>query len=65
MGRLMSARARQRLRGFTFVLRRDEEEKLATFYELTEAAARLLAETWAQHRGWGVVERAAQSRGAS
>ena len=45
----------RRLCAFTFVLRRDDESREATFYARDEAAARGYATAWASPRGW-VVE---------
>jgi len=44
----------RRLCAFTFVLRRGDESREATFYARDEAAARGYARTWAVERGWSV-----------
>ena len=46
--------SRRRLCAFTFVLRRSDESREATFYALTEAAALGYAMKWAKAHGWTV-----------
>ncbi len=44
----------RRLCAFTFVLRRDDESREATFYARDEAAALEFACHWASEHGWTV-----------
>ncbi len=54
--RLQSSSGRGRRRDFTFVLRRDNEEREATFYALSRIAAFRLARAWASEHGWTLEE---------